>query len=540
MTKKVSKPTPLWVYYVSLTLIVCATVILRSLGQLSSVFFNGQVIFRETDPYLQMRLAENMAYNGLSMLKWDYYSLYPDGAAVGYGPIISWFTNIIAHVISPNPSEHLIDMVGAWLPPVAAGLLCIAVYLLGREVFKSQFVGLIGAALVAITPSELLHRSLLGFTDHHILEVLFSTTAILCLIKAVNSKSWKWGIGFALSLYLYCINWIGWPLLPAIITGWLYFYIGIKKLAGMKRVIYFSSTAFIVVLVLSFIPQTRDLVIAFLSNMFLGFTGTIQEVKPTNPREFYLLYGLAGILSIGGIILAIKNKFNSLFLTWSIFFFVACITEKRWGYYATVPIALYASYFLYWIGEKVKQDWKPYVLAYCCIAILFVTYPYTLGTVKRSVDISPDWYNACQWMRYNTPEPFGSPEAYYSQEDIGKAGYGVFSWWDYGHYIIQVGRRVPLCSPTQQESKYYKFFVESDEDKANEVIKDINVGYVIIDDLMVSQIYYAIYRKVTGTDEGWQASLPESQIYKMYNDRSKDWLKIKQFGSVKIFERIAK
>jgi len=44
----------------------------------------------------------------------------------------------------------------------------------------------ISAALVAILPGEFLHRSLLGFTDHHAAEVLFSTVTILFLIMAIK------------------------------------------------------------------------------------------------------------------------------------------------------------------------------------------------------------------------------------------------------------------------------------------------------------------------------------------------------------------
>jgi asparagine N-glycosylation enzyme membrane subunit Stt3 len=157
MTKKTVKIIPQWVDYVCLTLIVGVAVILRSLGQVSSVFFNGQVIFRETDPFYQMRIVENMAHNGLSILRWDYFAQYPNGAAEGYGPVIGWVTNITARIISANPSGYLVDTIAAWLPPVAAGLICIVVYFLGKEVFRSRFVALIGAGLIAIIPSELFH-----------------------------------------------------------------------------------------------------------------------------------------------------------------------------------------------------------------------------------------------------------------------------------------------------------------------------------------------------------------------------------------------
>jgi dolichyl-phosphooligosaccharide-protein glycotransferase len=71
------------------------------------------------------------------------------------------------------------------MPAVLGTLTLIPVYFIGRELFN-RWAGLIAAALVAILPSELMHRSLLGFTDHHVAEVLFSTTSVLFLILAVR------------------------------------------------------------------------------------------------------------------------------------------------------------------------------------------------------------------------------------------------------------------------------------------------------------------------------------------------------------------
>jgi dolichyl-diphosphooligosaccharide--protein glycosyltransferase len=59
------------------------------------------------------------------------------------------------------------------------------VYFIGKELFN-RWAGVIAAALVAILPGEFLHRSLLGFTDHHIAETLFTTVFALFLIMAIK------------------------------------------------------------------------------------------------------------------------------------------------------------------------------------------------------------------------------------------------------------------------------------------------------------------------------------------------------------------
>ncbi|MBE9592865.1 MAG: oligosaccharyl transferase, archaeosortase A system-associated, partial [Proteobacteria bacterium] len=60
------------------------------------------------------------------------------------------------------------------------------VYFIGKEMYN-RGTGLLSAALIAILPGMFLSRSLLGFTDHHAAEVLFSTIAMLFFIIAVKS-----------------------------------------------------------------------------------------------------------------------------------------------------------------------------------------------------------------------------------------------------------------------------------------------------------------------------------------------------------------
>jgi len=75
------------------------------------------------------------------------------------------------------------------IPPIAivgiilAALFGISLYIRIALPYDQIFVG---DALVAILPGEFLHRSLLGFTDHHAAEVLFSSVTILFLIMAIK------------------------------------------------------------------------------------------------------------------------------------------------------------------------------------------------------------------------------------------------------------------------------------------------------------------------------------------------------------------
>lgn len=529
------KPVSYWVDAFILGAIVAAALILRCYWQFDHVFVNGDVVFREVDPYLHARLAEVIASNFPHTLSWDYFALYPGGAPT-YPPVLAYIVATISWVIGlGHPSMHLVDTVAAWLPPIAAVIVCCLVYLIGKEVFKSRTTGLIAALVLALLPSEFFHRSALGFSDHHILEVLFSTATLLLLILGIHRRNYAWFLGAFACLLVYCFNWIGWPLFVAILIGWSYFYFG-RKLLNKKWYWLFVPVAAGLVLIFT-IPQLRVMGIAFLSNTFLGFLGTIQEVKPTPIDDFYILYGITGFLAAGGLVVAIKKKLDSLLLVWSIFIIFACIAEKRWGYYAAIPLALYGAYFISWLVSKVKSDWKPYVLTYLVITLILTTMSYSLGIAKRPNDIPFNWYQACVWLRENTPEPFEGPDAYYSLNP-GRASYGVFSWWDYGHWIIQIGHRVPVSSNTQQESQYYSFFTCDNETEANKVIEGLNIQYILIDDYMAGPKYYAIHSKVDHPkNEDWQDSLKSSMVYKMYYGEVETWRIKAQFDTVKVFVR---
>jgi len=150
------------------------------------IFVNDWVWFRETDAYYHMRQIETLVNNFPHFNSFDPYMLYPGGAVSLAQPFFDWLTaGIILLVSLGTPTLHFMETVAAYMPAILGTLTLIPVYFIGKELFN-RWAGVIAAALVAILPGEFLHRSLLGFTDHHVAEVLFSTVSILFLIMAVK------------------------------------------------------------------------------------------------------------------------------------------------------------------------------------------------------------------------------------------------------------------------------------------------------------------------------------------------------------------
>jgi oligosaccharyl transferase (archaeosortase A-associated) len=150
------------------------------------IFVNGAVWFRETDAYYYMRNIETLVHNFPHYNSFDPYMLYPGGSGALARPFFAWLVaGIILLVKGAASGLHSMEVVAAYMPAILGTLTLIPVYFIGKELFN-RWAGVMAAALVAVLPGEFLHRSLLGFTDHHVAETLFSTVAILFLIMAIK------------------------------------------------------------------------------------------------------------------------------------------------------------------------------------------------------------------------------------------------------------------------------------------------------------------------------------------------------------------
>jgi len=205
------------------------------------IFVNDWVWFRETDAYYYMRNIETLVNNFPHFNSFDPYMLYPGGGGALARPFFAWFAAGIIRLVSlGTPTLHTMEVVAAYMPAILGTLTIIPVYFIGKELFN-RWVGVISAALVAILPGEFMHRSLLGFTDHHVAEVLFSTVCILFLIMAIKrarereisfahilSRDWStitkplvYTLLAGVFLGIYLLSWIGGLLFIFIIFAYL-------------------------------------------------------------------------------------------------------------------------------------------------------------------------------------------------------------------------------------------------------------------------------------------------------------------------------
>jgi dolichyl-diphosphooligosaccharide--protein glycosyltransferase len=150
------------------------------------IFVNGAVWFRETDAYYYIRNIEVLVHNFPHFNTFDPYMLFPGGSPALTHPFFAWLVAATILLVRGAASTlHSMEVVAAYVPAILGTLALIPAYFIGKELFN-RWVGVISAALVIIIPGEFLHRSLLGFTDHHVAETLFSTVCMLFLIMAIR------------------------------------------------------------------------------------------------------------------------------------------------------------------------------------------------------------------------------------------------------------------------------------------------------------------------------------------------------------------
>lgn len=552
------------------------SVVLRIQGQLAYVFPTDDLTwFRGVDAWYHLRLVDNMMVNFPSFLAWDPYAMFPSGAEVGYMPLESW---IIAALGQTLPYEQ----VAAWLPPLLAAGTLIPVYFLTRELVDNK-TALLTCGLLSFLPGEFFHRTLLGFADHHMLEVPLMVATLFFLIKAYKSRtSWKWPILAGVSLALYQLAWAGTTffLLAVLIWVWLEFLLSHQEKPStlLCRVVsvplaislvisayWLSSVALmltiavmlmpaILYLLRKLLPDPKHLLFALslalptiivaadlqldLGKMFLplfwGGDSTIAEARMTTISVLTAAYGMSFLLAIAGSIFFPKRRDTALFYVWAILLLLAALGQRRWGYYAAVPSSMLAAFFVFYLHRWVTQSAR---LAVTVVIIAFLVVP-SLTNVNRLMhvpnNIDADWYVALTWLEQNSEPPFANPDAYYSLVVNEKPTYGILSWWDYGNWIIRISHRVPFTSPTQASDLPCRVFTAATEEEALQLLEGRDVRYIVVHKELLTTKWHAIAAWAHKPD------LPVMGTYleALWNGRATAFEQVYQRGSIRIYEEV--
>ncbi|MDK2831292.1 MAG: dolichyl-phosphooligosaccharide-protein glycotransferase, partial [Methanolobus sp.] len=322
-----------------------------------------------------------------------------------------------------------------------------------------------------------------------------------------------------------------------------------------KRFYYPLTIAglFIVTIILAKIisPSAYSLVTR-ISSFFTTSGGalTIAEASPllSSGGQFSLQplwynFGTLGYISFFALAILIYKAFTqkntpdkSFLMVWTLMIIWAMLQQNRFAYYYSVNAAILSA----WIGIEILNiaGWKDiassirsktfnaknikamHILSAIFIILIMVYPSYSLAMQQSQGTGGPNgyWIEATQWLRYDTPDPGLDYYENYQKPATGESynypdtAYGVMSWWDYGHWIEVIGRRIPNANPFQQgvggrrnsleeenQPGASTFFTASSEEEATAVLEAINpdpnkagARYIVSDVEMATGKFYAM------------------------------------------------
>ena len=210
------KRLDLW--FVAAILTIAAA--LRLWAPWGDVLGGGRVNFLETDAWYHVRLAENQVHNFPHRVTVDPYAS-PNGQYVAVAPLLDVIVStVVVLTQGTNASTQYIERVAALVPAVIGVLAVLAVWALGTIAFDRR-AGLIAGLLAAVLPGHFLDRTLVGFVDHHALEVLLSFSTLACLAWALKTGSSRSAVTAGIGLGLYLLAWGSGAYFVAILAGWM-------------------------------------------------------------------------------------------------------------------------------------------------------------------------------------------------------------------------------------------------------------------------------------------------------------------------------
>ncbi|MDD1718545.1 MAG: oligosaccharyl transferase, archaeosortase A system-associated [Methanoregulaceae archaeon] len=137
------------------------------------------------DPLYNLRQIESMVQNFPAYGWFDPMTLFPTGNTIHWGPLFIWLISAVCIVAGATTRPEIIQLSLA-VPPVLAAFMVPVVFLLVRRISEWK-TGLIAAGFIAVVAGQYFFRSLFGYLDHHIAEVLFST---------IFSLGYIWTLGY--------------------------------------------------------------------------------------------------------------------------------------------------------------------------------------------------------------------------------------------------------------------------------------------------------------------------------------------------------
>jgi oligosaccharyl transferase (archaeosortase A-associated) len=431
-----------------------------------------------------------------------------------------------------------------------SGLAGIA-YLLGLFVMPTM---ILFAMIVGIfTVIQFVVDVIRGKTSEYLLVIntfIFTIVIIGFLVYGIKSPG--------ISLIIYSIGHVYAYLALIGGTGFLYgvaHYLKGKYWYYYPVFLIGSGIAFsLILLIVS--PQMYN---QFISSFFLFFgqpewSTTIQEARPWSLALAWMTFNYGIILMLGGALVMLYNNLrdehpHQIFaLVWSLIMLFSTWQHVRYEYYLAVNVALLSAVCVSFTFERGWKDIHRLITRissdtdepefskgrkeesprskkqkkihrkesgssqtdYIAIVLVILTvglgilFAYTSASLSYSnaasdaIRMNPDWRESLDWMGNNTPDTGVNYYTIYNPATFRypPEAYGVMSWWDYGHMITYIAKRIPNANPFQSgvvgPTGSANYFMSITEEEGNQVLDRAKTRYIVTDIEMDTGKFWAM------------------------------------------------
>jgi dolichyl-diphosphooligosaccharide--protein glycosyltransferase len=430
---------------------------------------NGLPYMYELDSYYNYRLTENYLDHGylgdtiINGTEWDLHSYYPPGVPLDYPPLIVYLAAFIYKSVNIF-SQIPLSTVCFWIPSFIGPLAGVVAYLFVRR-FTNEY-GAFAAGILTVTAPLYLARTVPGWFDTDMFNIIFPLLVVWFFFEAVESRSTKKQVLFTIlsvfSMFLFEMAWNGWQYLFYIITVFCIVYIIQGKIKGnnIKNIFNVFIPFFIISIVLICITNFSNIIDFIYGPLELikmsgsqsswypwpDLYNSISELRKPSIEEFIakigpVLFGL-GIIGIFLILrLLVNNQLKKRFLNkmnwflyvllviWTITGVVSLFKGIRFILLLIPPLVISAGIMVGICIEYIRAlKGKEMLVKFMCLTFMvIILIPAVLNAYESSL-LTPgtddNLWNSAVWIQNNT-----------SKNTV------IITEWSYGHFFAAIADR---------------------------------------------------------------------------------------------------
>lgn len=279
-------------------------------------------------------------------------------------------------------------------------------------------------------------------------------------------------------------------------------------------------------LIAALVPEIASQVTRYIQYFFFFSYAEsyINEMQMWDPVRAWNSYNIALFLALAGIIICFIRLIRSYqpalmaIIVWGTALIFSTLMHLRYEYYASVAIVLFSAITLSTLYSKIAaanlpekrtkktQESTASPISYHGIAVVGIIILLIAGFSFQTVTIvtkeqmglismTNDWADSLVWLSDNSPDPGVAWDKIYQKTEFTypQEAYGVLSWWDYGHWITFLSKRIPITSPFQDNvPPVAKFLSTRSEEDADKHADRVGAKYVITDYATVTTKFAAL------------------------------------------------